>query len=133
MIVDFLAGDKYNETIPILQVTLIYCLLKPYGRQFGTILDSIGKTRLTFFIVLIVASINISLNYVMIKELGILGAAYASLIAEIIGFLIAKRVLEKELNINLFNTLIYAVKFYPELYYKYVKPIFKPQSAQERF
>lgn len=133
MIIDFLAGDKYNETIPILQVTLVYCLLKPYGRQFGTILDSIGKTRLTFFIVLIVASINISLNYVMIKEVGILGAAYASLIAEIIGFLIAKRVLEKELNINIFNTLIYAVKFYPELYYKYIKPKLNSQSVQERF
>ena len=133
MIVHFLAGDKYNQTIPILQVTLVYCLFIPYGRQVGTILDSIGKTRLTFFIVLLIASINISLNYVLINAVGILGAAYASLIAAIIGFFVAKRVLKKELNINLFNTLIYAVKFYPDIYFKYIKPKLRPQSVQERF
>ena len=118
--------------MPPFHLAQYYCLFIPYGRQVGTILDSIGKTRLTFFIVLLIASINISLNYVLINAVGILGAAYASLIAAIIGFFVAKRVLKKELNINLFNTLIYAVKFYPDIYYKYIKPKLKPQSAQER-
>ncbi len=118
-IVYLIAGNNYEDAVPLLHVTLLYCLLIPYGRQVGTILDSIGKTRATFFIVLATASINISLNYPLITWLGIMGAAYASLISAIIGFFIAKIVLRKELNIRMRNTLIYAYKFYPEMYSKY--------------
>lgn len=121
-VVNFIAGKQYAETIPLLHVTLLYCLLIPYGRQVGIILDSIGKTKLTFYIVLTVASINIGLNYPLIATFGTMGAAYASLISAIAGFYIAKVVLRRELNVNLVNTLVYAVKFYPDFYHKYIKP-----------
>ncbi len=118
-VVYFIAGKNYEDAVPLLHVTLLYCLLIPYGRQVGTILDSIGKTRATFFIVLATACVNIGLNYPLINFFGVMGAAYASLVAAIFGFFIAKIVLRKELNIRLRNTLIYAYKFYPEMYYKY--------------
>jgi lipopolysaccharide exporter len=119
-VVHFIAGAKYDDSIPLLKVTLLYCLLIPYGRQFGTILDSIGRTRLTFVIVLITASLNLGLNYFFIKRFGVIGAAYATLISNIVGFLIAQTILRKELNVNVLHTFIYAYRFYPEVYTKFI-------------
>jgi lipopolysaccharide exporter len=120
LVVHFIAGAKYDDSVPLLKVTLLYCLLIPYGRQFGTILDSIGRTRLTFVVVLITASTNLGLNYIFIQRYGVIGAAYATLISNIIGFMIAQYILRKELNVNLFHTFVYAYRFYPEMYYKYI-------------
>ena len=120
-VVDFIAGTKYPETVPLLHITLAYCLLVPYGRQVGTILDSIGKTKLNFYLVLFTAVINLLLNYPMINYWGILGAAYSSLVAGIIGFIAAQIILKKQFNVNIFNTFIYAFEFYPEFYNKYIK------------
>lgn len=120
-VVTLVAGANYKDTIPLLHITLLYCLFTPYGRQFGNILDSIGKTRLTFFVVLLVTSINIGLNYLFISRLGVLGAAYATLTAHIIGFFIGQKILRKELNVSLKNTFIYAWQFYPEFFRRYLK------------
>ena len=119
-VIHFIAGGKYDDSIPLLKVTLMYCILIPFGRQFGTILDSIGRTRTTFIVVVICATINLSLNYVFIIKMGVIGAAYATLVSNVIGFLIAQAILKKELNVNVLNTFVYAYKFYPEFYYKYI-------------
>jgi O-antigen/teichoic acid export membrane protein len=120
-VVDFVAGDRYEESVPILNITLFTCLLIPYGRQFGTLLDSIGKPKITFRNVLLSAIINIVLNYFFIKHMGVIGAAYATLIAGIIGFLISQRILKRELDISFFNTLVYTKSFYLEFYSKYIR------------
>ncbi|HEY0054083.1 MAG TPA: flippase [Pedobacter sp.] len=122
-LVTFIAGGKYVDSVPILNITLLYCLLIPYGRQFGTILDSIGKTNMTFSIVLITASTNLILNFLFIKSYGAVGAAYATLISNVIGFAIAQYILRKELNVSVINTVIYAYRFYPEFWNKYVLKI----------
>lgn len=121
-VVDLIAGANYKDTIPLLHITLLYCLFTPYGRQFGNILDSIGKTKLTFFVVLIVTSINIGLNFMFINKFGVLGAAWATLLSHIIGFIIGQSILRKELNVSIINTLVYAINFYPEFFRKYIKP-----------
>jgi len=121
-IVHIIAGNSYSDTIPIVKVTIFYCLLVPFGRQFGTILDSIGKPKLTFLLVLFTAVLNLSLNYVLIRKLGAIGAAYATLTSNLIAFIIAQSILKKLLNVNTFNTFRHAVAFYPEFYNKYVKP-----------
>lgn len=120
-VIVIIAGEKYIDAVPLLHITLAYCLLIPYGRQVGTILDSMGKTKVTFFIVIAVSTINIALNYPMINAFGVLGAAYASLVAAVVGFFIAKVILRRELNIRIRNTLIYAFQFYPEIYNRYIK------------
>lgn len=128
-VVNIIAGESYPETIPVLQVTILYCLLIPYGRQFGTILDSMGKPKLTFSIVLLCASINVGLNFVLIKQFGVLGAAYGTLSSNIIGFIIAQTVLKRELDVSILNTFIHAKNFYFELFNKYVKPSFASEKA----
>jgi lipopolysaccharide exporter len=115
-------GNKYLDAVPLLRVMLFYILLIPYGRQFGVILDSIGKTKTTFYMVVFIASFNLGLNYILISNIGIMGAPYATLISNIVGFIIAQYILKKELNVNVWNTFIYAYYFYPEFYGKFVKP-----------
>jgi O-antigen/teichoic acid export membrane protein len=121
-VVEFVAGERYEESVPILNITLFTCLLIPYGRQFGTLLDSIGKPKITFLNVLLSAVINIVLNYFFIKHMGVIGAAYATLLAGIIGFVISQHILKRELNVSLLNTLIYTKNFYIEFYRKYIRP-----------
>lgn len=122
LVVYLIAGAQYSDAVPLLKVVLLYCLLMPYSRQFGSILDSIGKPKLNFYIVLTTAIINITMNYAFILKLGVMGAAYASLCSSVIGFFISQHILKKELNVNPFNTLRYAWEFYPEFYNKYVRP-----------
>ncbi|WP_159467668.1 flippase [Dyadobacter sp. 3J3] len=130
IVITTIAGEKYNDSIPLLQVTLLYCLLIPYGRQFGNILDSIGKTRLTFLVVLGTASLNLILNYFFIGRLGVMGAAYATLCSNLIGFTVAQIILKREINVNLLNTFVYAYKFYPEFLNKYIKPYWEKKSLR---
>lgn len=120
LVVEFIAGNNYPEAQPILHITLLYCLLIPFARQFGTIIDSIGKPKLNFTIVVFTASLNLGLNYIFINTFGIIGAAYATLLSQLIGFLIAQTVLARLLKVNPANALIYAGKFYPEFWLKYL-------------
>ena len=120
-VVHLIAGAKFDDSIALLKVTLMYCLLIPYGRQFGTILDSIGRTRLNFILVVLIACVNLGLNYIFIVRFGVIGAAYATFISNIIGFIIAQYILRKELGVNVLHTLVYAYRFYPEMYHKYIK------------
>jgi len=120
LIIKLLAGEQYADTIPILNITLLYCIFGPFGRQTGVILDSIGKTRVTFIIVLVNTCIILTLNYILIGKFGVIGAAYATLISNIIGFTIAQVVLWRELRVNALNAFIYAYRFYPEFFNKYI-------------
>ncbi|MEJ2880817.1 flippase [Pedobacter sp. GR22-6] len=119
-IIRLLAGDKYADAVPILNITLLYCIFGPFGRQFGVIIDSIGKTRVTFIIVVVNTCVILILNYFLIKKYGTIGAAYATLIANIFGFTIAQIVLWKELRVNPLMAFVYAYKFYPEFINKYI-------------
>jgi lipopolysaccharide exporter len=122
-VIHFIAGEKYTDSIPLLHVTLLYCLLIPYGRQFGTILDSIGKTRVTFLVVVGTTVVNLGLNYLLIVEYGVMGAAYATLVSNVLGFVVAQMILKKEVNVSLWNTILYMFRFYPEFFEKYMLPV----------
>jgi lipopolysaccharide exporter len=128
-VVYIIAGSKYPEAIPILNIILLYSLLTPYGRLFGIIMDSMGKTKLTFYVVSFVAALNLGLNYLFISHLGVMGAAYATLLSSIIGAIIGQIILRKELNVSIYNTFVYAYQFYPDFYGKYVKPYLDKRKA----
>ena len=119
-IIELLAGNRYADTVPILNITLLYCVLGPFGRQFGVIIDSIGKTRITFILVLVNTITVLTLNYFFIRKYGTIGAAYATLITNIFGFMIGQFILWKELRVNPLNAFIYAYRFYPEFITKYI-------------
>ncbi|HXB09206.1 MAG TPA: flippase [Puia sp.] len=121
-VVHTVAGSKYPETIPIIRITVLYCLLTPYSRLFGTILDSIGKPRINFIIIILFTTTELVLTWYFIIAFGMIGAVYATLAACVIFFVIMQVILANQLKINFLNTFVYAVQFYPEFYRNYVRP-----------
>ena len=122
LVVRLLAGNRYPESIPILHITILYCLFIPFGRQFGTILDSIGKPKTNFYIVMLSALVNVALNYLFINRAGITGAAYGTLGASIFTFVICQVLLKRQLGVNILNVFRYAWSFYPEFLNKHLLP-----------
>lgn len=113
-IIWFIAGEKYFDAIPILQVAIFIALFMPYQRQFGVIMDSIGKAKVNFLTILITTLINIITDYLFISAFGVIGAAYGTLSAMMIAFVFTQIILHKEINTNPLNTFIYAWKFYTD-------------------
>lgn len=87
----------------------------PFSRQMGVILDSIGKTKLNFLLVLASGISNIVTNYFFIAQWGIIGAAFATLSTYLFFFAISQYTLRKLLNVNLVNVWTYTWQFYPEM------------------
>ncbi|GAB3429614.1 flippase [Niabella aquatica] len=116
-----MAGHKYDDALPLLKITLLTCILYPYGRQAGTALASAGKVKYNFVLMIINVAVLIILNYFFIKSFGVIGAAYATLISSIIGLTLNQIVLYKLFKINVVNPWIYAVHFYGEFINLYIR------------
>ncbi|MCD6011768.1 MAG: polysaccharide biosynthesis protein [Flavipsychrobacter sp.] len=112
--VNIIAGAKYADSVPILRIVVLYCLLMPYARQSGTILDSIGLPHINFYTVMFSALCNVFANYFFINRYGIIGAAYGTLFASLVNFCISQYFLTKYFGVNFLNTLKYAISFYPK-------------------
>jgi O-antigen/teichoic acid export membrane protein len=108
------AGKDYAESIPILKLALITGLMIPYARQFGTILDSMGKPKTNLYFVLTSAAINIALNFILIAKFGVMGAAYGAFATAVIRMVIAQVILNKILGVRFSATLVHAKDFYKQ-------------------
>jgi lipopolysaccharide exporter len=116
-----IAGNRYPETIPIIRLTVLYCLLTPFSRLFGTILDSIGKPRINFVIIILFTTFELVLTWFFIIWFGIMGAVYATLTSCMVFFIVMQVILTRQLKINFLNTFVYAAQFYPEFYRNYLR------------
>ncbi|MEZ4686745.1 MAG: polysaccharide biosynthesis C-terminal domain-containing protein [Bacteroidia bacterium] len=119
-IITLLAGKDYLDAVPVLSLTILFGLFIPFTRQFGTILDSIGKPALNFAFILVGAVINVGLNYLFIKVmgLGLIGAAIATLCTHGCTFIATQLVLRKVLQVSIPRVFMYAWQFYPEIFKK---------------
>lgn len=111
-VVQVIAGDNYEESIPVLQIVMLYGILIPFNRQFGTIFDSIGLPKINFYFVIGSSVLNIISNYYFITRMGTIGAAYGTLATLFITFVMNQVVLYRKLGIQPLNTLTFAHKFY---------------------
>lgn len=127
----FIADDKYLETVPILQITIFYTIFIPFSRQFGVILDAIGKPKINFYFVVINAVLNVISNYFFINAFGLMGAAYGTLLTYGVGFLIIQTVLKVQLKVKTFNVFRYAWNFYIDGY-QYILGIMKNKIISEK-
>lgn len=112
LIILLIAGKSYLENAFLLQLVVIYSLFIPFARQFGTIMDSIGKPHLNFWLICLLAVVNIGLNYLFISSYGVLGAAFATLLSYMIGFVANQLILYKLLKVNTLQVFKYMFSFY---------------------
>lgn len=113
-IILIIAGKEYIDAVPILRIVIFLSILKPFDRQSGSFLDVIGKPNINFITVLINFGVAVIILYIMLTYFGVLGAAYGILISTFIGIVVTHIILNKLLNINPFNTFIYALQFYTD-------------------
>ena len=98
--------------------------------QFGTILDSVGKPRLNFRITTLGAVVNLTCNYLFITWFGLFGAAYGSLVAMTVMFVVMQITLNRLFNVQVLNTFQYMFAFYKEGGQK-IKQFFQPKLTNE--
>ena len=108
----FVASERYLDMVPILQITLISGLLVPFIRQFGIMLDSIGKPRLHFFIIMSGALFHIPALWIGIGQYGIAGAAYATALTYGLLFVANHIVLHREMGVQPLRILGYLRDIY---------------------
>lgn len=80
-VIQLLAGPGYEDAVFLLRILLIFAILKPWGRMFGTALDAIGKPRVNFRFVMLGVLVNVLLNSLLIPLFNLPGAAYATVLA----------------------------------------------------
>jgi lipopolysaccharide exporter len=118
IMVTVIGSEKYANSAPVLRLTVFYGIFMAFAMQFGTILDSIGKPKLNFYITALSAIVNLSFNYMFIKTFGLYGAAYGSLLAMSVMFIIMQVILNRLLSVNVLNVFHYMAAFYKELWSK---------------
>jgi len=121
-VIRIIAGSKFMDVAGLLPLIALFCLFTPFLRLFGTILDSSGRPKVNFIIVLSIAITESISTFFFIRQFGFIGAIYASLLSAILFFGIIQIILNKLFHVNFINAFIYAARFYPEMAKTYLKP-----------
>ena len=115
-VIHFIAGPGFEETVPILQITMIYGLFIPFNRFMGITLDAIGKAKTNFLFVLRNAVINIISTYFFITYFGIIGAAYGTLVSYVIVTVINQIYMHRFLDVRVNHIFIYLFESYTKVF-----------------
>jgi len=116
LFIRILAGSKYYAAVPILEIVILFSFLRPFSYQFGTTMDAIGKPRINFWVNLLTMSLNYGFMFLGLKYTGWLGAAYGTVVAAILNFLIMYSVLNKTVGVQLKETFKYVWFSYREIW-----------------
>lgn len=90
---NFLSEDYNAFYIPLLVLLLGYAIYSPVI-SIGSVYGSIGKIKIPFRISALVGFVNIILNIAFIPVFGIIGAAAATTLSLIIGFILLTKLLK---------------------------------------
>ena len=120
-VVRFVAGPGFEETVPILQITMLYGLIIPFNRFMGITLDAIGKAKTNFLFVLRNALLNIVSNYFFISHFGIIGAAYGTSTTYIVVSIINQVYMQRYLGVRLQNVFRHLFETYLKVFSTGVK------------
>lgn len=98
--ITLIAGNKYIEATPVLQITLFYSLLLPFYKQFGMFIDSLGEPKVNTKLTVVLSIGNFFFNYFLIKSIGLNGAAYGTLLTYTFASLFSVYFLNKKLGVS---------------------------------
>ena len=103
LLVRIVGGDGYLETIPVLQVTVLYSLFIPFANQFGTLLDASGSPQLNFRYTAAGMALNVLFNYLCISRFGVMGAPLGTLLSYVVMFAAMQWLLARRFGVSLTN------------------------------
>ena len=102
-IILLMGTDKFTDSVGVLRITILFGLFIPFAIQFGTAMDSMGRPRMNFRLTLAMALLNAALNYLFISQFGVIGAAYGTLLAWFIVFVMGQWILYRTLDVRFFR------------------------------
>lgn len=108
------AGKEYIGATPILQTIIFYGFFLPFIKQFGNVMDVIGRPQINSAIMAVFAIFNVGLNIIAIRRFGLYGSAYATLLSYFVLFVTTQIILRKLLKTNPANIFRNIFQFYPE-------------------
>ena len=114
-IILIIAGADYLDAAPFLRIVAFMCLLSPFDRQSGVILDAIGKPKLNMYMVMGTFVYSIAFTWIFIQSLGLYGAAYGMVTAVLITVIIKQFILRRFLQISFGTPFSLAIKNYPQI------------------
>jgi lipopolysaccharide exporter len=123
LVIFVIAGPQYYPAVIILQLTILFSMVRPLSYQFGSTLDAIGKPHINFWANAGLMATNLLLTYTFIKLYGGIGAAYATMIYYSLSFFVMLFILKKYLRIELKNIIRYGLGRYKD-FYNYIKMSF---------
>lgn len=116
LFIQILSSSKYLAAVPILQIVILFSFLRPFQYQFGATMDAIGKPKLNFWVNLLSMSLNYGFMYLGLRYIGWLGAAYGSVAAGILSFIVIYAVLAKTIDVRLGQTFAYVWSSYKDMF-----------------
>jgi lipopolysaccharide exporter len=116
LIIFIVAGPDYYPAIVILQMTILFSMVRPLSYQFGSTLDAIGKPNVNFIANALLMISNFIITFIFLKIYGGIGAAYATMISYSLSLIVMLAILKKYISIEWKNILAIAVKRYKDLF-----------------
>jgi len=116
VVIHILAGPAYYPVIPILQLTILFNIMRPLGYLYGTTLDSIGKPKANFWFGLLFMSTSLITNYVCIYYFGGMGAAYATMINGVISIILMVMILKHYIQFEIRKVWKYWMNVYRDAF-----------------
>jgi O-antigen/teichoic acid export membrane protein len=111
LVILILAGEKYTGAALILQIYMVISIVGTLQHQAATSLDSVGKTRLTFFTNLISLFLKLGITYACLSYFGFYGAAFGALITAVITSFIWYFLMKREVGFSI-SALPHHMRFY---------------------
>jgi O-antigen/teichoic acid export membrane protein len=115
LIIHVVAGPEYYPAIVLLQLTILFSMVRPLSYQFGSTLDAIGKPAINFTVNVLLMIVNLILTIVFLKIYGGIGAAYATIIYYSISLIVMMLILKRHINIEAKNIVRFSFRRYGDL------------------
>jgi lipopolysaccharide exporter len=123
LVIRLIAGPAYLVAAPILQLYMISGVLRPVQNQAANLLNSIGKTRLSFIMNVCYLAVNLGINYVCLMTIGFYGAAVGSVITFSLSTVAWYFVMKKQIGFQLNEVIHYMLEYF-RMGYGYARRLF---------
>jgi lipopolysaccharide exporter len=115
LIIYIIAGPHYYPAVILLQLTILFSMVRPLSYQFGSTLDAIGKPEINFTVNVLLMITHMVLTIIFLKIYGGIGAAYATMLYYSLSLITMLLVLKRYINIEAKNIIGYSFKRYADV------------------
>jgi len=109
-------GPAYALAAPILQIYMITGIFRPAQNQAANLLNSMGKSKITFWANTGTLTIALVSNYICLRVFGFYGAAIGTVIATLLGFIAWYFIMRRQIGLELHSVWNHSIATYRTLF-----------------